>query len=421
MFPSMSGKRLGATRLKLESFRRHARPPGINGESRGLNVPRADAVSTLSSTRRTFIVIACALAIAAVAVLATRYAPGSRAAPARQTPAVPVSVATVAHKDVPVRIRAIGNVEPLTTVAIKARVDGQIDAVRFKEGDEVRAGAVLFELDRRPFEAQLAQAQANLLKDQALLDHAVEQEKRNKDLLARKFISPDAYEQVKTNVDTAAATVKADEAAIRSVRLSLDYCTIRSPLTGYAGRVMIQQGNLVKANDTNALVVINQVVPINVSFSVPESDLAEVRQYQADGELRVGVQIPNGKSVTGKLSFIDNTTDVTTGTIKLKAEFANGDKALWPGQFVNVVLTLTTQKNAVVAPATAVQNGPNGQYVFVVGPNNTVALRDVKIARTEGDDTVIASGLAPGDTVVTAGQLRLAPGTRITTGNPSSA
>ena len=167
--------------------------------------------------------------------------------------------------------------------------------------------------------------------------------------------------------------------------------------------------------------MINQVVPINVSFSVPESDLAEVRQYQADGELRVGVQIPNGKSVTGKLSFIDNTTDVTTGTIKLKAEFANGDKALWPGQFVNVVLTLTTQKNAVVAPATAVQNGPNGQYVFVVGPNNTVALRDVKIARTEGDDTVIASGLAPGDTVVTAGQLRLAPGTRITTGNPSSA
>lgn len=318
------------------------------------------------------------------------------------------------------RIRAIGNVEPLTTVAIKARVDGQIDAVRFREGDEVRAGAVLFELDRRAFQAQLAQAQANLGKDRALLDHANEQEKRYKDLLDKKFVSPDAYAQIKTNVDTAAATVKADEAAIRTVQLSLDYSTIRSPLTGYTGRVMIQQGNLVKANDTTPLVVVNQVVPINVSFSVPESELADVRRYQADGELQVAVQLPDGKPVSGKLSFIDNTTDVTTGTIKLKAEFANSDKALWPGQFVNVVLTLTTQKRAIVAPTTAVQNGPNGQYVFIVGPNNTVALRDVKVARTEGDDTVIASGLAPGDTVVTAGQLRLAPGTRITIG-PSSA
>ena len=376
----------------------------------------------MSASRRVFIAIACLLVIAGIAVFAFRFVPGSRAAQPKSAPAaVPVSVANVANKDVPVRIRAIGNVEPLTTVSIKARVDGQIDAVRFKEGDEVRAGAVLFELDRRPFEAQLAQAQANLLKDKALLDHAVEQARRNKDLLDQKFISPDAYETVKTNVDTAAATVKADEAAIRSVQLSLDYCTIRSPLTGYAGRVMIQQGNLVKANDTNALVVINQVVPIDVSFSVPESELADVRRYQADGELQVAVQLPNGKPVSGKLSFIDNTTDVTTGTIKLKAEFTNGDKALWPGQFVNVVLTLTTQKNAIVAPTTAVQNGPNGQYVFVVAANNTVALRDVKVARTEGDDTVIASGLAPGDTVVTAGQLRLAPGTRITVGNPSSA
>lgn len=422
MFRNVSSGRSGAPRPKIEDFQRDARASReTTADPRGLNVPRVAALSALSTTRGTFIVIACALAIAAAALAAFRYAPGSRAAAPRPVPAVPVSVATVAHKDVPVRIRAIGNVEPLTTVAIKARVDGQIDAVRFKEGDEVHAGAILFELDRRPFEAQLAQAQANLLRDKALLDHATEQEKRNRDLLAQKFISPDAYEQVKTNVETAAATVKADEAAIRSVRLSLDYCTIRSPLTGYAGRVMIQQGNLVKANDTNALVVINQVVPIDVSFSVPESELADVRRYQADGELQVAVQLPNAKPVSGRLSFIDNTTDVTTGTIKLKAEFANGDKALWPGQFVNVVLTLTTQRNAIVAPTTAVQNGPNGQYVFIVGADKTVALRDVKVARTEGSDTVIASGLAPGDTIVTAGQLRLAPGTRITVANPSSA
>jgi len=376
----------------------------------------------MPAIRRALVAFVLLAVIAGSVAIAFRYASGSRAAVNKAPPAVPVSIARVVMKDVPVRVHAIGNVEPLTTVAIKARVDGQIDAVRFKEGDEVHAGAVLFELDRRPFEAQLAQAKANLLKDKALLDHAREQEKRNKDLLAQKFISPDAYAQFSTNVETAAATVAADEAAVRSVQLSLDYCTIRAPLTGYAGKVMIQQGNLVKANDTLSLVVINQVVPINVSFSVPESILSEVRRYQADGELKVGAETPNsGNPVPGKLSFVDNTTDITTGTIKLKAEFPNADKALWPGQFVNVVLTLTMQKNAIVAPTTAVQNGPNGQYVFIVTPNQTVALRDVKIARAEGDETVIASGLAPGDTVVTAGQLRLAPGTRVTIGAPSSA
>ena len=376
----------------------------------------------MPAIRRALVAFVLLAVIAGSVAIAFHYASGSRAAVNKAPPAVPVSIARVVMKDVPVRVHAIGNVEPLTTVAIKARVDGQIDAVRFKEGDEVHAGAVLFELDRRPFEAQLAQAKANLLKDKALLDHAREQEKRNKDLLAQKFISPDAYAQFSTNVETAAATVAADEAAVRSVQLSLDYCTIRAPLTGYAGKVMIQQGNLVKANDTLSLVVINQVVPINVSFSVPESILSEVRRYQADGELKVGAETPNsGNPVPGKLSFVDNTTDITTGTIKLKAEFPNADKALWPGQFVNVVLTLTMQKNAIVAPTTAVQNGPNGQYVFIVAPNQTVALRDVKIARAEGDETVIASGLAPGDTVVTAGQLRLAPGTRVTIGAPSSA
>jgi len=376
----------------------------------------------MPAIRRALVAFVLLAVIAGSVAIAFRYASGSRAAVNKAPPAVPVSIARVVMKDVPVRVHAIGNVEPLTTVAIKARVDGQIDAVRFKEGDEVHAGAVLFELDRRPFEAQLAQAKANLLKDKALLDHAREQEKRNKDLLAQKFISPDAYAQFATNVETAAATVAADDAAVRSVQLSLDYCTIRAPLTGYAGKVMIQQGNLVKANDTLSLVVINQVVPVNVSFSVPESILSDVRRYQADGELHVAAETPSsGNPVPGKLSFVDNTTDITTGTIKLKAEFPNVDKALWPGQFVNVVMTLTMQKNAIIAPTTAVQNGPNGQYVFIVAPNQTVALRDVKIARAEGDETVIASGLAPGDTVVTAGQLRLAPGTRVTIGAPGSA
>lgn len=370
----------------------------------------------MSAPRRTLVVVACLLIIAGVAAVAFRFAPGSRAAMPRVAPTVPVSVAVVAAKSVPVRLRAIGNVEPYTTVAVKARIDGQIVAVHFKEGQEVHKGETLFEIDRRPFEALLAQAQANLGKDRALLDHANEQQKRYKDLLEKKFVSPDAYAQIRTNAETAAAQLRADEAAIESARLQIGYCTIRSPITGYAGKIQIQEGNLVKANDTISLVVLNQVVPVNVSFSVPEQSLAAVRKYQADGELQVSAQVPNGglAPVSGKLSFIDNTTDASTGTIKLKAEFENTDKALWPGQFVDVVMTLTHQENAIVVPTTAVQNGPNGQYVFVVKPDHSVDLRDIKVARSEGDFAVMASGLQPGETVVTVGQLRLAPGTKIT-------
>ncbi len=371
-------------------------------------------------TRPQRVLIVAALALIAIGAGAWLWrgsagSPGSRNTAQRPVPVVPVTAAAVVAKSVPVRLRAIGNVEAYTTVAIKARVDGQVDAVRFSEGDEVAKGATLFELDRRPFEAQLAQAQATLLKDRAVLDNASEQEKRYKDLLQRNFISPDAYGQVRTNAETAAAQVRADEAAIQGIRLQIDYCTIRAPVTGYAGKIMIQQGNLVKANDTNALVVINQVRPIYASFSVPEQDLEAVRRYNADGELKVTAAVPNSTHppLGGKLSFIDNTTDVATGTIRLKAEFPNVDKALWPGQFVDVVLTLTQQKDAIVMPASAVQSGPNGQYVFVVKPDRSVELRDVKIARTEGDDAVVASGVVPGDTVVTAGQLRLAPGIKV--------
>jgi len=282
---------------------------------------------------------------------------------------------------------------------------------------------VLFEIDPRPFAAALKQAQANLLKDQALLDRANQQEARYKDLLAKNFISADAYEQVRTNAETAKATVAADDAAIENSRLSLEYCTIRAPVTGYAGRIQIQQGNLVKANDVNALVTINQIVPVYASFSIPEQNIADIRKYQADGELKVQATFTNAAHapIAGKLSFLDNSADMTTGTIKLKAEFANTDKALWPGQFVNVVLTLYDQKDAIVAPSAAVQNGPNGQYVFVVKSDLTAELRSIKIARAEGDDTVVASGLKPGEQVVTVGQVRLAPGTPVSLSKPAQA
>jgi multidrug efflux system membrane fusion protein len=377
----------------------------------------------MSTQRKLFSGIFLVAVLAAAAFLIFQANRGSRADPQKGAPAVPVTTASVVTKTVPVRVYAIGNVEPYTTVALKARADGQIVSVHFREGDEVRQGSLLFEIDPRPFAAALKQAQANLLKDRALLDRANEQEKRYKDLLAKNFISADAYEQVRTNAETASATVAADEAAIESAKLSLDYCTIRSPITGYAGRIQIQQGNLVKANDVNPLVTINQVVPVFTSFSIPEQSIADVRKHQAQGDLRVEATFPSSAHppVAGKLSFLDNTADTTTGTIRLKAEFPNTDKALWPGQFVNVVLTLYEQKDAVVTPSAAVQNGPNGQYVFVVKPDMTVELRNIKVSRAEGNDTVVASGLAPGDQVVTAGQLRLAPGSRVSVAKATAA
>ena len=367
--------------------------------------------------RKKIFAIAATLALAVVAIgLIAQYNKESRAAARKPQAAVPVTVAAVVAKTVPMRLTAIGNVEPYTTVAVKARVDGQIDSVHFNDGEEVRQGQLLFELDPRPFAATLQQVQANLLRDRALLDRATDQEKRYKDLLEKKFISPDAYGQMKTAMESAAATVRADEAGVSSARLQLDYCSIRSPITGYAGKIAIQRGNLVKANDTNPLVTINQVVPVYVSFSVPEQSLSDVRAHQAKGDLGVQVDLSHSAApIEGKLIFIDNSADLSTGTIKLKAVFPNKDKTMWPGQFVNVGLTLYEQPDAIVTPSISVQNGPNGQYVFVVKPDQTVEMRPIKVARAQGDDTVVASGLKAGDRVVTVGQIRLVPGTRVDT------
>ena len=370
-------------------------------------------------TRKSLLVALGVTGLAAVAAIVLFTQNGSsKTVASKEAAAVPVTTAPVVTKTVPMRLTSVGNVEAYTTVSVKARVDGQIVAVRFKEGDEVKQNAILFEIDARPYVAALKQAQANQGKDKALLDRAIEQEKRYRDLLAKNFISNDAYEQVRTNVETAQATVDGDEAAIDNAKLSLDYCTIRSPVTGYAGKILIQQGNLVKANDVSPLVTVNQIVPVFATFSVPEQTLSAVREYQAQGALKVEATVPNsGKpTVTGRISFIDNAADPTTGTIKLKAEFPNVDKLLWPGQFVNIVLNLYEQAGAIVAPNTAVQNGPNGQYVFVVKPDMTVELRNIKVARADGNDSVVASGLVPGEQVVTVGQLRLAPGTKVTVG-----
>jgi multidrug efflux system membrane fusion protein len=330
---------------------------------------------------------------------------------------VPVSIASVSQETIPFRLQAIGNVEALSTVSVKARVDGQIVEVGFKEGDEVRKGSVLFRIDPRPYEATLRQAEANHMRDIATRDQARSQEKRYQELLQKNFVSKEAYAQIRTNADAADAVAASSRAAMENAKLNLEYCTIRSPIDGYTGKIQIQLGNLVKANDTNALVVLNQVHPIYVSFAVPEQSLAMLRNYMAKGPLAVDVGPPNATKVaaSGTLIFVDNAVDATTGTIKLRARFTNSDNALWPGQFVNVSLKIYDQKDALMVPSQAVQTGPDGQFVFVVKPDMTTEVRKITVERAEGDKLVIAKGLQTGEQVVTRGQLRLVPGVKVNT------
>jgi multidrug efflux system membrane fusion protein len=399
-------------------------------------------MSALVSLRRLLIAAVLASAVAAIALVAY-YGTGANAqseaqnaakgsvpgsgegsAKAGQAPAgrgggpgqapVPVTVAAVVQQAVPFRIQAVGSVEAYATVAVKARVDGQIVDVRFREGQEVRAGSVLFRIDPRPFEAALRQAEANLQRDLAQLAQAERQEARYQELLAKNFISKEAYAQYKTGAETAAAAVLASKAAVENVRLQLDYTTIHAPIDGYAGRIQIQKGNLVKANDTTPLVVLNQVHPIYVGFAIPEQELPSVRKYLAAGPLVVEAASPDAdKPATGKLVFIDNAVDTTTGTIKLKGVFENRENALWPGQFVSVSLRLYDQKDALTVPSRAVQTGPSGQYVFVVKPDLSVEVRPVTIQRSEGELAIVGAGLAKAEQVVTQGQLRLTPGAKV--------
>lgn len=344
---------------------------------------------------------------------------GEPAAATAKTPReVPVVVAPVVEKTVPVNLQGIGNVDAYVTVAIKAQVDGQIVNVHFKEGEDVAEGALLFEIDPRPFEDQLRQAEANLARDRAQEQNALAQARRYEKLLDKQYVSHEQYDQAQANLAVARATIKADEAVIGHARLQLEYARIRSPISGRTGKILIQKGNLVKAND-NPLVVINQIKPVYVSFSVPEHALDSVRRYLRTGTAQVSiVSGETGPQAPGKLVFVDNAVDTATGTVTLRAEFENPDEALWPGQFVNVKLTLYEQRNAVVVPADSVQTGPKGQYVFVVKPDMTAEMREVVVERTEGADTVIADGVSPGEQVVVNGQSRLVPGTPVSTGSP---
>jgi membrane fusion protein, multidrug efflux system len=390
-----------------------------------------------------------ALALGLCAIVLTFAGCGERGgdaaakAPARP-PTVPVTVSDVTPRDVPVQVKAIGNVQAYATVSVLSLVGGELFKIHFSEGQDVKAGDLLFTIDPRPFktalqqaeaqlaqhQAQIAQAQANLAKDTAQYENARVEEARYKKLADGGFVAREQYDQMLTNEQSLAATIEADKAAVttaRSVvqadqamvenaRLQLSYTEIRAPIDGRTGNVLIHQGNVVKANDVgNPLVVITRIHPIYVTFAVPEQFLDRIKRYRAAGELKVEVttQAPSERTARGDLSFINNTVDATTGTIQLKATFANDDNALWPGQFANVVLTLTTERAALVIPSRAIQPGQQGPFVFVVKPDLTVESRPVVVAFTDGLDSVVGKGIKSGERVVTDGQLRLIPGVRV--------
>jgi len=331
------------------------------------------------------------------------------------TPAVPVLAATASRMDVPVEVRAVGNVEAYSVVSVKSRVAGEVIKVNFKEGEDVRKGELLFVIDPRPLKAQLRQAEANLAKDKIDLENAKEDVVRYKELLGRGIVAKRDYDQFKTTADALRETVKADSAAVENIRVQLGYTSIYSPIDGRTGNLNVDMGNIVKENDTPYMVVINQVTPIYVTFSVPEQYIPEIRKYSAQGKLKVEAYIQGdlGGPEEGELTFIDNQVDSTTGTIKLKGTFANREKRLWPGQFVDTALTLATRPGVTVVPSQAVQTGQSGQYVFVIKPDMTVEQRAVAVGSAYRELSVVDKGLSPAERVVTDGQLRLVQGTKV--------
>jgi multidrug efflux system membrane fusion protein len=358
--------------------------------------------------------------------------------------AAPVVTAKVSQRDVPVDIAAIGNIEAYAAISVRAQVTGQLTDVSFREGDFVSRGQQLFTLDRRPFEAALAQAEANLSRDKALLAQAEAQlsrdaasaeyqqlaAERQNQLKQRGIISRDQAEQAAAQADAIAAVVKADraniesakaqlvaqQAAVDNARVQLDYTVIHAPIDGRSGSFNVKVGGLVTANQTE-LTTIARVQPVYVTFTVPAVHLPTIKKHMADGTLAVTAvpQDADAQPASGTLTFVDNAVDVTTDTIKLKATLPNPDRRLWPGQFARVTLRLSTLNNATVVPSQAVQTGQDGQYVFVVKQDSTVEQRPITVAQRVGDDIVIDKGVKPGEVVVTEGQLRLEPGSRVTT------
>ncbi len=345
-------------------------------------------------------------------ILKNSHARQAQGAPPRA--AVPVTAAPVRSETVPLELKTFGTVQALSTVDVKSQIGGVLTKVHIQEGQEVQAGDLLFTIDPRPMKAAVDQAEANLARDRVQRENAEKEAQRQEDLLKKGLTAEDVSEQSRTTAKAFAAAVKADEAALENARLQIEYCSIRSPITGRTGDQVVHQGNLVKANDVT-LLTINQIEPIQVSFSVPQQELPVIKREMALSKLEVRAIIPgaDGTPEKGELTFVNNMVDQTTGTIQLKGTFPNSSRRLWPGQFVNTVLNLAVQSNALVVPSQAIQTGQKGSYVFIIKPDMTVEARPVEVERSFDSMAIVRSGLQAMEQVVTDGQLRLTPGVAV--------
>jgi membrane fusion protein, multidrug efflux system len=328
--------------------------------------------------------------------------------------AAPVTVTEAIEKNVPIVLKTIGSVEAYNTVSIRARIGGALTRVAFTEGQDVRQGELLFVIDARPYQAAMQAALANLDRDRAQLANAEMQSRRYAELMKDEYVAKQQFDQIMTTADTMRSTVRSDEAAVETARLNLQYCNIKAPIPGRTGNLLAHEGDQIKADDIT-MVTINQIIPIKVSFSVPEQRLSEIRRYAAYGSLLMEASVPNdpGPPARGKLTFINNTVDLPNRTVLLKGTFPNSDRRLWPGQFVNVTLVLTIRPHTILVPSEATQTGQRGPFVFVIRPDLTAESRPIKPGEEIDGETIVEKGLKSGEKVVTDGQLRLVPGTKV--------
>jgi multidrug efflux system membrane fusion protein len=419
----------------------------VDGLSDSKPLVRAEVATRRKDRIRARVVQGISLLGILVVILLLWHFFGARSDKAANRPrgeVVAIEMAAATQMDVPVEIKSIGNIEPLSTIAVRSQIEGTLQAVRFTPGEEVKKGDLLFVIDPRPLQAALSQAEANLAKamaavsqgrnvvvrDQATATNSRTIVKRDTQLIEGGVISREEYDNAvakaqadeatvradQSSVDTLEAAAKAEQANVNNARVQLSYTSIRAPLAGKTGNLVTTAGNLIRANDTTPMVTITQAAPVYVTFAVPEQDLLRIRQYANSGDFKTEVSIPGDESNApqqGKLSLVDNTVDTTTGTIRLKATLDNNDRKLYPGLFVNVVLTLGLQREAVVVPSQAVQIGQDSSYVYVVKPDMTAEVRNVKTGTSVNNMTVIEEGLKPGEQVVTDGQLKLVPGATV--------
>ncbi len=376
--------------------------------------------------RKVFVVLAV-LAIGAIGAdyWRTHARPPAGETPNAEAPPVPVLVATAKAEDVPIILRGLGTVTAYNTVPLKSRVQGAVTEINFKEGQDVKTGDLLIQIDPRPYQAALAQAKADLAKDQAALANAQVDLQRYAKLLTQNFVPEQEYATQKALVDQDQATVQADQAAIRAAALNVDYAAIRSPVDGVTGIRKVDLGVMIQANSTQTLVVVTQIEPIYIIFTLPEADIGRVREAMADSRLRVLAYASNDQKeiAAGVLDLVDNSVNQNTGTVQLKAEFANKDRSLWPGQFVNAHLVLHTVHDGVTVPTAAIQTGPNGAFAYVVGDDSKVHMRPITVTQTENNQALVGAGLKAGERVVVAGEYRLDEGTKVqasqATGTPT--